>query len=283
MTLLTWTSKEKYSKNFLSAISAFFLALALSGCSSFGKQLKSFLSGDKSPKETSANTATGLDVRFSEQPEIEFDDKKKQYRHMSKKDFEETAQMQDSAGSLWVPEGQGSYLFAQNMVRLVGDMINVKIDGEPKKQLETKATVIKEVLQKARRQARKVASEGQAQAQANNKGAEKESDSKEQEKSEVKKDDPKMAALGGASNKDEEEKDESGFDVNLIPTRIVERLSDGSYRVRGNQNFMIGKNEYRVIVTGIVQSKDVGDDGVDSSKLIDSKFDIVSLKKDLKL
>ena len=67
--------------------------------------------------------------------------------------------------------------------------------------------------------------------------------------------------------------------MQAVPTRIVEQLKDGSYRVKGMQPFMIGKREYKVIVTGVVRPEDFDDAGIDSSKLLDSQFDIVSSRK----
>ena len=69
------------------------------------------------------------------------------------------------------------------------------------------------------------------------------------------------------------------FNVESVPTRIVEVLRDGSYRIRGTQDFMIGKREYRVIVTGIVRQEDFNEDGISADKLMDSQFDIVSAKR----
>ena len=42
---------------------------------------------------------------------------------------------------------------------------------------------------------------------------------------------------------------------------------------------MIGKKEYKVIVTGIVRADDFNDEGIDAPKLLDPQFDIVSLRK----
>jgi len=43
------------------------------------------------------------------------------YKRMTKERFEEDAELQANAGSLWVMEGQTSYLFAQNKKRREGD------------------------------------------------------------------------------------------------------------------------------------------------------------------
>ena len=72
---------------------------------------------------------------------------------------------------------------------------------------------------------------------------------------------------------------DANFDVKNIPTRIVERLVDGNYRVKGSQGFMIGKREYRVIATGVVRADEFTESGVPASKLLEPRFDIVSAPK----
>ena len=65
----------------------------------------------------------------------------------------------------------------------------------------------------------------------------------------------------------------------MVPTRIVEILKDGSYRVQGDQPFMIGKREYKLVVTGIIRQEDFDDQGVSAEILLDPKFDIVTAKE----
>ena len=81
------------------------------------------------------------------------------------------------------------------------------------------------------------------------------------------------AAPGAAAT--EEAKD---FSVKTVPTRVVERMVDGNYRVRGTQPFMIGTREYKVIVSGIVRAEDFNEEGISASQLLDANFDIVSSK-----
>jgi flagellar L-ring protein precursor FlgH len=45
------------------------------------------------------------------------------------------------------------------------------------------------------------------------------------------------------------------------------------------QPFMIGKREYKVIVTGVVRPEDFDDAGIEAGKLLDPQFDIVSSRK----
>ena len=67
--------------------------------------------------------------------------------------------------------------------------------------------------------------------------------------------------------------------MGAVPTRIVERLPDGNYSVKGAQPFMIGKREYKVIVTGMIRPEDFNDEGVSSNKLLDPQYDVVSIRR----
>jgi flagellar L-ring protein precursor FlgH len=258
--------------------------LASVGCSSLGKKLKSALNGTEQPQErpTASNSAT----RFSDQDNVHVGTQR-QYRRMTKDKFEEDAEVQSSAGSLWVMEGQGAYLFSPNSTRLVGDLLNVKLEGNPRQQLQTKVKVISKLLDRLEHPdpivrapsstsaptaagANPAAAPGQPGAPA----------------------DPNAppaanAAAGGATPPapvaEAVPRPESKFDVQLVPTRIIETLRDGSYRVKGVEPFMIGRREYKVIVTGIVRPEDFSDDGIAASKLLDSQFDIVSSKKGMSL
>lgn len=252
----------------------------VTGCSSFGKKWKAFLS-EGEPKQAVASKPRDEAVKFSDVNNMPIDSER-QYKRMTKKQFEDQELFSDNAGSLWVNEGQDSYLFAQNIQRLPGDIINVMLEGQPEKQLSTKAQVIKELTSRIEKRQRGVASvdaaakpEGVADPAA---GGEAKADGAKPADGAAAKPDATAAAkpdekadpLAGAGG---------NFDVKAIPTRIVERMSDGNYRVKGSQNFMIGSKEYKVIVTGLVKPQDVADDKVDSSKMLDSKFDIVRYNK----
>lgn len=134
----------------------------------------------------------------------------------------------------------------------------MNIDGYVKEQLEGKVGVIKGLIakleEKQMQRLRGPASENKdGKAAADAKPAAPE---------------PKAAA----ATKEE-------LSVKTVPTRIVERTSDGNYRVKGSQPFMIGSREYKMIVMGIVRAEDFNEDGVNSNRLLDPKFDIVSNRK----
>ncbi len=257
------------------AFTVIMIALGSTGCASLGKTLKAWMNGrEAEPSRPRVSTPT-----FSEQENLRSANADRQYKRMNRSRFEEEADLKADAGSLWVMEGQGAYLFAQNQMRMVGDLLNVRIEGQPKSQLQTKAKVIQKLLDRLESPNRGLASTkpagetgsgeaapadganaakpnaGQAAGQANANAA-------------AKPEDAQAAA-----------KAEAPFGVQVVPTRIVEQLKDGSYRVRGMHPLMIGKREYKVIVTGIVRSEDFDDAGVDSTKLLDPQFDIVSSRK----
>lgn len=247
------------------------LVSGLMGCSSLQRVVKS-----EQPKVT----------RYSDRDNLAFESDRK-YRRMNKNRFEEEAEVGAQAGSLWVMEGQGAYLFAQNQTRMMGDLLNVRVEGNPKQQLSSKVRVISKLLERleAPRASTSPPVRGPAAAAGANAGAAN----------------PNAAAAQGAADApaagvgaDAQATQVAGagsekpgtFDpkdpistIQTVPTRIVEQLKDGSYRVKGVQPFMIGRREYRVIVTGVVRPEDFDDNGIDASKLLDSQFDIVSSRK----
>ncbi len=239
------------------------LSLYLGGCANFGMKLKSFLRGEE-VRSGEVENSQKFEKRFSQDPNYAAGPKR-QYKRTTRSSLENEALLAENSGSLWVMEGQGAYLFSQNIMRMIGDPLGVRIEGESKEQLESKVKIITDLLNllanKRKMEARKL-----AEAQ----GAGKSNQEKSKEKPEEK-----------AGENDPKGKDEmaASFPVKTVPTRIIERLVDGNYRVKGAQPFMIGKREYSVIVTGIVRAEDFAEDGVSSTQLLDPKFDIVSKKR----
>jgi flagellar L-ring protein FlgH len=221
------------------------ISLSQVGCASFGKSLKEFLGGDVGKKRALSGQEPKVVGKV---------DKNKKYRRTDHKTIQERSQLGADSGSLWMERGQGSYLFAQNTNRLIGDLVNVEIKGHPKKQIETKVKVINDLIEKI-----------QAQAEARRLASEKKSPGDKAKSA------PKKADAGaGKGEKDSE------FDVKIVPSRITEILKDGSYLVKGDQPFMIGKREYKLVVQGIVRQEDFNDQGISSEALLDPKFDIVT-------
>ncbi len=272
------------------ALVAVAIMLSMSGCASFGKSLRNLISGGGDSE--SAQPKTGGQTRYSDNDNLKVSSDR-QYKRMNRQKFEEDSELKEDAGSLWVMEGQGAYLFSQNQIRMVGDLLNVKIDGAPKSQLQTKVRVIAKLLERLDNPApRGLASQQQAAAAAaasagagappaggaqaaNGQNPPGQQPNANQPPNPAPGQD--QAAQSGGENRSPSA--EPPFSVQAVPTRIVEQLKDGSYRVRGMQPFMIGKREYKVIVTGVVRPEDFDDAGIDAGKLLDPQFDIVSSKR----
>jgi flagellar L-ring protein precursor FlgH len=233
------------------------------GCASFGHKLKSFLGGEDTAKAAPQAEKSDL-TKYSDNPELP-PGVRRQYKRTTKESLANESALDQKSGSLWVMEGQGAYLFAQNVMRLIGDPIGVQIEGEPKEQLQAKADVLRDLINKINeRQA------ARQRALAAENGDEKPKDAKDDKDKEKDKD------KKTADNKAQEQK--ADFNVKIVPTRIIERTVEGNYRVKGSQPFLIGQREFKVIVTGVVRAEEFSDDGIPASKLLDPKFDIVSVK-----
>lgn len=265
----------------------FIASIELISCANFGQKMKSFLGGGSPP---SKEEAEGL--RYSKKDQVPYGVKRK-YGRMTREKMEQDAGLDSQSGSLWVMEGQGAYFFSENTARMIGDYINVHLDGAPLKQLETKVMVIQKLLKKLEHPEpppRVLASSSKdksSKKSKSDKGKDKDKDKNSEKSSEADKDqkNEKEKSHESSTAQDDSRKQESSdldsfkFEMDSVPSRIIERLSDGNYRVKGTQSLMIGKKEYRVIVSGIVRADDFKDEGVNSSQLLDPKFDIVSLRR----
>lgn len=245
--------------------------ISVSGCAGFGHKLKSFLAGGDTETSESAKPAMGRPLGQSYQSNSNYmPGPQRQYKRVTKKSLQEESNIGSRAGSLWVMEGQGAFLFSQNIMRMIGDSIRVKLDGEPHRQLESKAKVVAKLL--ARLEERRAALRQPAAAPGKPSPSEKPSADGKAEKTAA-------TNPAAAQNKNQEPDLKDVFPVNTVPSRVVERMVDGNYRVKGSQTFMIGSREYKVIVTGVVPAEDFSEDGINSTKLLDSKFDIVSSRR----
>lgn len=230
--------------------------MTMSGCATMSDLFASLNGEDVPPRLENIKTAP----KYSDNQNMAVPTDR-QYKRMNRQRMEEESDLGQNAGSTWVMEGQGAYLFAQNKMRTEGDLLNVKLDAPAMKQVETKVSVIKNLLKQL---------EDQQKAELNNSLASAGGDSRAPA-SEAKKEEPKKEEAK------EEKQDLS--DVANVPTRIVEKLADGNYRIKGQQPFMIGKREYKVIVTGMIRPEDFNDEGVNSAKLLDPQYDVVSIRK----
>lgn len=233
-------------------------------CASFNRKLKSFLGGK--PEAESTQVAKSNMTKFSESPNV-YSGARRQYKRVTKDTLAAEAALEPQAGSLWVMEGQGAYLFSQNVMRMIGDPISVAVDGEPKEQLQSKVDVIRKLWSRYEERQAKLRAPAEDPTKAKDKAAKDEKPAKDAAKEKA---ESEKTAASSDSKQD--------FNLKSVPTRIVERTVDGNYRVKGSQPFMIGPREYKVIVTGVVRSEDFNDDGISASKLLDAKYDVVSVR-----
>lgn len=219
------------------------MPLALGGCSSLKKSIG--LNRLKDPSVKTARKRKTLPRPKS--------------RKVTVKSLKDQSLLSEDSGSLWVPRGQGAYLFHQNNNRIIGDLLNVEIDGDPKKQIESKVKRIADLMTARNKRAfRKIVATKKRRLVK--KGAQRTVASKKKKKKKIK------------------TKVEGKFDVKTIPTKIVGILKDGSFRVFGTQVFPIGKKNFQVLVSGIVRQEDFDDGGVGAETLLDPRFDIVPAK-----
>ncbi len=232
-------------KKLICLTTAAVLALgSLTGCASFGRFMKEMVGGKVTQKtKSTSQTSVGKIA------------KNKNYQRTDHQTLQEESKLGADSGSLWIERGQGSYLFTQNTNRLIGDLVNVEIEGQAKKQIETKVSVIQNLLDRIMKQR----AERRMALEDRNSSGKRAPASK------------KTAAAPAAPKKPE-----AKFDVKVVPSQITEIMKDGSYVVEGDQPFMIGKREYKLVVKGIVRQEDFDDEGISAETMLDPKFDIVT-------
>jgi flagellar L-ring protein precursor FlgH len=238
------------------------------GCASFNRKLKNFLGGNSEEEAKKTSTLTKFSETGDVAPRVN-----RAYKRTTKESLSNESALDSKAGSLWVMEGQGAYLFSQNVVRLIGDPLAVTLEGDPREQLQSKVNVIKKLLNKIEERQK-----ARVRNPAGGEGEAEESASAEEKGKSAKKG-QKAGDTNQAAQQAPQKEDVADFNVKNVPTRIVERTLEGNYRVKGSQAVMIGTREYKIIVTGIVRAEDFNDDGISAGKLLDPKFDIVSARR----
>lgn len=293
------------------------LALALQSCATFGtdtqqaEQLEKELTPVAVPTPPPAMPTTGSDKSVSNTEDESLTrysslnnmapPSDRQYKRMTRQRMEEESALNSSAGSLWKMEGQTSYLFAENKHRRAGDPTNIKLEGAALKLIENKAWVINDLLgqleeqrKAAEEQERKVAAEKQRLAQMQ---AEKKLRAERIAKGEIVVDplDEEQAALDAkhdeefrkpasvetntqAVNKKIEDKIDLK-EVEFVPAKIVEKMMDDTYRIRGQQYLTIKRKPYKLIATALIRAEDFNDGEVSSNKLLEAQYDLVHVKR----
>lgn len=225
----------------------------------------------------------------------------RQYKRMSRKKMEEESELYSSAGSLWKMEGQTSYLFAENKHRREGDPTVIKMEGPALKLIENKVAVIQDLLKQLEEQKNKAEEDAKiaeeeklrlAQIEEEKKlRAERiangeivvdpmdEQEMKDLEKLAEKTSAPSRKPASVVTNKNEKIEKIDLKDIENIPSKIVEKMSDDTYRIRGQQYLTIKKKPYKVIATALIRAEDFKDGGVSSNKLLEAQYDLVHVKR----
>lgn len=218
------------------------------------------------------------------------------YKRMTKQQMEDESDLQAGAGSLWVMEGQTSYLFAQNKLRKTGDPVQIKVEGSALKQIEMKVATIQDLLKDLENQKKEAEEklkneekEKQRLADLDNlkreilNNGEARNESSAQAIAEERMKERQLASVDKKAEKVVEKKEkEEKIDlkeIELIPSKIVEKMPDGMLRVTGQQLLMIKKRPYKVIATGLIRPEDFEDPATSSNKLFEPQFDILHVKK----
>ncbi|MCC6277701.1 MAG: flagellar basal body L-ring protein FlgH [Oligoflexia bacterium] len=258
------------------------LCVSISSCSTIGKTWKSLVGGGDSKDKPAAQSADGQPkaaASFSQQPNL-MTGKDRQYKRVTKDNFSDEQLMEESSGSLWKKEGQGSYLFSQNNLRVFGDILNVEIQGKTAENLTAKLKLLKQAwakLDAPPKIQRTVASDGRPKPKRP--APESENPTAAGADSNQMGEGPPAAPVAvkdGESGKPEEKAE--NFD--LVPCRITEKNADGSYRIKGVQAVFVGRREYKILITGIVRPDDVSSDKIASTQILDGKFDLIAGNKD---
>lgn len=242
--------------------------------------------------------ASGAVTTTDEEPMTKFSDlnnmappSDRQYKRMTRQKMEEESELYGSAGSLWKMEGQTSFLFAENKHRREGDPTAIKLEGTALKLIENKVAVIQDLLKQLEEQKKKAEEDAKNAEQEKQRLAQVEEEKKlraeriaKGEYVEPLDDFPAPAeatrapAAADANKKPEKEEKIDLKEVELIPSKIVEKMSDDVYRIRGQQFLTIKKKPYKVIATALIRAEDFNDANVSSSKLLDAQFDVIHVK-----
>lgn len=224
----------------------------------------------------------------------------RQYKRMTRERMEFESELNSSAGSLWKMEGQSAFLFAENKHRRQGDPTSIKMEGAALKMVENKVAVIQDLLGRLDEQRIKAEEESRIAGEEKIRLAQYEAEQKfraEQIAKGVIKVDPeqeaafaaleaqyladtrKPASVAKEANPAAKADKIDLKEVELIPSKIVEKMAGDTYRIRGQQYLTIKDKPYKVIATAVVRMEDFRDDGVSSNKLLDAQYDVVHVKR----
>lgn len=219
------------------------------------------------------------------------------YKRMTRERMEEESELYGSAGSLWKMDGQTSYLFAENRHRREGDVTSIKMEGQALKQIESKVAVVQDLLAELDAQKKKAEEDAKKAEQERLRLAQIEEEKRLKAEAIARGDlmpDPfegqypqdlerKPAALPEPEKVVEKPVEKAEKidlkEIEMIPSKVVEKLSEGVYRIRGQQFLTIKKKPYKVIATALVRADDFNDTAISSNKLLDAQYDVIHVKK----
>lgn len=275
------------------------------GCATVERLFESSADAKKSANTPATDTDANGEVVPVVEAEIETYSKNSQmipavdrnYKRMTKARMEEESDLQAGAGSLWIMDGQKSFLFAQNNKRREGDPTSLKVEGNAMKQVQLKVNTIQDLLNDLEEQRRQAELEQKKQEAEKIRLADVEIEFKKimdsenppeekvaREQAEKAIKDRKPAAVDAAKPvKVEKEAKVDLKEIEMIPSKIVEKIEGGLYRISGYQTLSIKNRPYKVIATGLVRTDDFSDQQISSNKLVDPQFDIIHLKKENKV
>ncbi len=218
------------------------------------------------------------------------------YKRMTREKMEEESELYGSAGSLWKMEGQTSFLFAENKHRREGDPTSIKMEGAALKLIENKVAVVQDLLKTLEEQKIKADEDAKKAEKEKVRLAQVEEEQKfkaEQIAAGILVEDPFEGQYPGDAErkpaaeepapvvaKDSEKEEKIDLkELDLIPSKVVEKMADGIYRIRGQQFLTIKKKPYKVIATALVRAEDFSDTAISSSKLLDAQYDVLHVKR----
>ena len=290
----------------------FILALIFQSCASLMsndeevKKLEQELAAMTMPQTNSVSSTAEPVVVVDEEPMTRYSEinnmapaSDRQYKRMTRKKMEEESELYSSAGSLWKMEGQTSYLFAENKHRREGDTTSIKMENTALKVVESKVAVISDLLKELEQQKIKAEEDAKKSEEEKKRLALAEEEKKLRAERIAKgeivvdpMDEMEPPAQTKAVDKKSEEKrqpasltkkeTEEKFDlkeIEIIPSKIVEKMSDDTYRIRGQQYLTIRKKPYKIIATALVKTEDFRDNGISSNKLMDAQYDVIHMKR----
>lgn len=225
----------------------------------------------------------------------------RQYKRMTRQRMEEESELNASAGSLWKMDGQTSFLFAENKHRRPGDPTVIKMEGSALKMIESKAWVINDLLGQLEEQKRIAEEEEKKAEERRQRLAQLEAERKlraeriakgeivvdplDEQQMEMDAQAEEVAAATAARapaalNKKDKKEDKIDLkEVEMIPAKIVEKMQDDTYRIRGQQYLTIKKKPYKVIATALIRAEDFNDGEISSNKLLEAQYDLVHVKR----